>query len=132
MPAIWLALKSRADYNGDVTPADSIHDERLVLHEIEQDRHIIRAIAAVDIYSAPEFAAEVATAAQASTIVVDLSSCRYMDSRGVEVLLRARMTYGERFRVVTRPQSGVDRLLRVLQFDRHVPMFSSLNEARSR
>jgi anti-anti-sigma factor len=102
----------------------------LVLHEVEEDRHVIRVISAVDIYAAPQFASEVTAASDAPLILIDLTSCRYMDSRGVDVLLRAHREYGQRFRVITRPESGVDRLLRALKFDRHVAMFGSVDEAR--
>jgi anti-anti-sigma factor len=105
------------------------HD--LVTHHIENGCHVLRVIAEIDVYEAARFEAEVAKAADASRVVVDLTACRFMDSSGFHVLWRASNSYGERLRIVTKPGSIPDRALRVLKIDARVQMFTSLDDART-
>jgi len=46
-------------------------------------------------------------------IFADLSNCRYMDSTGLAVLVRAKKNFGEKFSVAVEPGSNLDRLLKL-------------------
>jgi anti-anti-sigma factor len=103
----------------------------LVTHCIEDGCHVLGVVAEIDICESPQFETEVAKAANADRIVVDLTDCHYMDSSGFHVLSRASKLYGDRLRLVATPGSAVDRVLRVLQIDTHVATFTSVDDART-
>ncbi len=71
----------------------------------------------VDYASAPVFAAAIdqATAA-APTVVVDLCECPFMDSAGLQVLIRAQKP-GLRLAVTCMPEGAVARLIEIAARD---------------
>jgi|GEM_PF-5540287 len=46
-------------------------------------------------------------------ILADLSNCRYMDSTGLAVLVRAKKHFGEKFSVVVELDGNIERLLKI-------------------
>ena len=46
-------------------------------------------------------------------IFADLTNCRYMDSTGLAVLVRAKRNFGEKFSVGVEPDSNLERLLKL-------------------
>jgi len=46
-------------------------------------------------------------------IFADLTNCRYMDSTGLAVLVRAKKNFGEKFSVGVEPGSNVERILKL-------------------
>ncbi|MFN2529282.1 MAG: STAS domain-containing protein [Candidatus Baltobacteraceae bacterium] len=46
-------------------------------------------------------------------ILANLSNCRYMDSAGLAVLVRAKKNFGEKFSVALESDSNLERLLKI-------------------
>jgi len=72
--------------------------------------------------------------ASANRVVVNLRSSEYVDSTGIRALLMMQKSLesarGE-LRLVVQPGSRVERVIRLLQLERHLSMFESESEALS-
>lgn len=112
------------ELNGSGHGADYVHEI------IDAEAHILYVFAQVDIYEAPRFEAEMGKLNGARRIVVDLTQCRYMDSSGIAVLVRAYKTLGDRLRVVAPAGSQIDRVLRITEINKVIPISATVEEAR--
>jgi len=113
-----------------VQGASSVGLATLVVHDVEEGAHVLHVVGEIDVYTAPEFEAEVAKAPSAGLVIVDLTPCRYMDSSGFHVLWRAAKAYGDRLRIAVVPGTGVNRVLHLMQLDSVTRVFPSVDEAR--
>ncbi len=92
-------------------------DETATFYLVEDEIPVVVVEAEVDFASAPVFAAALdqATAA-APTVVVDLSECPFMDSSGLQVLLKAQKP-GIRLALTCVPDGSVARLIDIAARD---------------
>ena len=86
----------------------------------------------LDLASAPTFRAQlVEDGNSANAVLIDLGNLRYLDSSGINVFLDANAAFsrsGRRFALVG-PSPAVRRILSVLELERLIPTFDSLDEA---
>lgn len=88
-------------------------------------------IGEIDIYTAPQFEAEVAKGyAAPGHVIVDLRSCRYIDSSAITTLHRANRQSGGKLRIVVDNDCNVKRILDVTQIEKVVPVYSNVEDAR--
>lgn len=65
-------------------------------------------------------------------VVLDLRTADYLDSQGVRALLRLQdglRAAGGELRLVCRPGSSVERVLRLLQLEEAFPVFTGVQDA---
>lgn len=90
-----------------------------LVYESSEDAEIVRVYGEVDIRSADEFGAAILAAyVPDRAITIDLSSCRYVDSSALAVLIRVRERCGEQVRLLIQDHSNVARLLDIVDFGR--------------
>jgi anti-anti-sigma factor len=81
----------------------------------------------VDFANAPEFAKRLeALAGNAEWIVVDLAPCRYIESKGWDVLVNTRRAIAS---VVIPAESPIRRFAEILSIDKFVPISATVDEA---
>jgi len=92
-------------------------DDKAAFYVVEDEIPVVVVENEVDFASAPVFAAALdqATAA-APTVVVDLSECPFMDSSGLQVLLKAQKP-GIRLALTCVPDGSVARLIDIAARD---------------
>jgi len=86
----------------------------------------------VDVLTAPEFEeaiaeAAVVHAASGGAVTINFTRCRYLDSSGLAVLVRARRRLGSYLNVLVKPRSMISRVLNITSLDR---VFNVVTELR--
>ncbi|GAC1496462.1 MAG: hypothetical protein NVS1B2_16870 [Vulcanimicrobiaceae bacterium] len=86
----------------------------------------------VDLSNYRRFDEAIHMASQDGThVIVSLEACRFMDSHGLDVLLRARKRLSDRLHIVASPESYVHRLLQIAHLDDLALPFPSMAPASS-
>jgi anti-anti-sigma factor len=86
----------------------------------------------LDIATVGELRDPVADALEGSAVILDLSGLEFIDSMGLWTLVRLckrALKSGYRFAIVHGSHSQVERIFELTDLDRHLPLFSSLEEA---
>lgn len=85
--------------------------------------HVIRIIGEADLSTVPDLEAALErAAAEAESIVLDLSACRYFDSSVIEILVRAAKRWNDRFTIVIPSDSRLRRILAMCDLDDVLPV----------
>ena len=92
-------------------------DDSTAFHVLDEEVPVVIAEEEVDYASAPVFAAAIDQATAASpSVVVDLTECPFMDSSGLQVLLKAQKP-GLRIVLSCPPDGAVARLIEIAARD---------------
>jgi len=101
--------------------------ESSVVRESRPLVEIVHVFGEIDLASVAGLSAAIDAAAEASTtVIVDLTPCRYIDSTTLSALIRANQLYAGRFLVVVPPGGLVHRLLSISSLLEHLPVIASL------
>ena len=102
-----------------------------VEHRDEGVDHVVTVNGEIDIYTSPQFEAELGKGYGApGHVIVDLRNCRYIDSSAITTLHRASRQCGGKLRLVVDSQCNVKRILDVTQIEKVVPVYSNIEDAR--
>jgi|SRR5579862_762066 len=103
----------------------------IVVHDdiASADAHVVHVFDEIDIDNSKDLEAEIMGTDARQFIVIELSDCRYMDSSGITVLMRAYRHFGERLRIVVGLRSNVGRVISMLGLHGVLPLADSLEEA---
>jgi anti-anti-sigma factor len=91
------------------------------------DRVVVRVDGDLDLASADAFEEALAPVASAPHVVIDLSSCTFLDSAGIRVIAATARQAPRVSVVATDP--GVVRVLEITAVDTMVPVHASLQDA---
>jgi anti-sigma B factor antagonist len=100
------------------------------IEEFGPGGHVLRVFGDVDFPNAPAFEAAVreVSAAVRDVLTIDLTECRYFDSSGITVLVRAHKTLGHRMRLLVLRDSIVFRIMQIANLDRLFTVVSALQQ----
>lgn len=102
-----------------------------VVHDDQGPDHVVVVKGEIDIYTSPEFEAELSKAYAAQRhVILDLRECRYIDSSAISALHRANRQCGGRLRIVIDDDCNVKRILDITQIDKVVPVHSTVEDAQ--
>ena len=65
-------------------------------------------------------------AAGGATVIVNFARCRYLDSSGLTVLLRAHKRYGAAFVVLVKPRTVIARVVQITRLDHVLTVITEL------
>ncbi len=102
------------------------HDDYVqfaAIREVAQYGHVLHVFGDVDVLTAGEFeeAIDDAVLLQGSaggTVTINLTKCRYLDSSGLAVLVRARRRLGSELQILVKAKTMISRLMHITAFDR--------------
>lgn len=96
-----------------------------------EDALVVRVSGDLDLATSPRFSDALAAAPATRRVVIDLTSCTFLDSSGVRALVQAarKIPEGERRVDVVAGSPAILRILEITGVDRMVPVHRSLEEA---
>lgn len=103
----------------------------VVVESVSEGARLVRVRGELDLATAPELEAALVASDAEAGLVVDLSSCTFVDSTSVRVLLelaRERASNGGRTAVVA-SDPGVLRVLEITALDRLLPIYQTADDA---
>lgn len=98
---------------------------------VENGYDVVRVHGECDLYTSPALAATLAESDKAAHRIVDFSDCLFVDSSVVAVLIRALKETTGTLRVVVDGKSSIAKVFTITHLDQLVPLYSSLDEAKS-
>jgi anti-sigma B factor antagonist len=102
-----------------------------VVHEDHGPDHVVVVKGEIDIYTAPQFEAELSKGyATPRHVIIDLRECRYIDSSAISTLHRANRKCGGRLQIVIDSDCNVKRILDITQIDKVIPTHETVEDAR--
>ncbi|MGH7659303.1 MAG: STAS domain-containing protein [Vulcanimicrobiaceae bacterium] len=100
-------------------------------HSLENGYDVVRVHGECDLYASPSLAAKLAESDDTAHRIVDFSECLFVDSSVIAVLIRALKERSGTLRVVVDGKSSIARIFTITHLDQLVPIFSTLDEAKS-
>lgn len=97
----------------------------------ENGYDVVRVYGECDIYSSPSLASKLAESDRAAHRIVDFSDCIFVDSSVIAVLIRSLKETTGTLRVVVDGNSPIAKVFTITHLDQIVPVFSTLDEAKS-
>lgn len=98
---------------------------------VENGYDVVRVHGECDISSSPALAAKLAESDKAAHRIVDFSDCRFVDSSVIAVLIRSLKESTGSLRVVVDGKSSIAKVFTITHLDQLVPVYSSLDAAKS-
>jgi anti-anti-sigma factor len=90
--------------------------------EVVDNGHMLHVFGDADLCEAEDFAAAIdQAAADGDPVLVNLTKCRYIDSSGLSVLIRASKRYGTQLRLLIAEDSIIARIVRLTSLDGIIP-----------
>lgn len=90
--------------------------------EVVDNGHMLHVFGDVDLCEAEDFATAIdEAAADGDPVLVNLTKCRYMDSSGLSILIRANKRYGTQLRLIIAENSIIARIVRLTSLDGVIP-----------
>jgi len=102
-----------------------------VRHHTGRSPYVLEVLGDIDIFTAPEFSAALELAHAAPRVIVDLSSCGYIDSTGISTLFRWQESTGGKLRLVVAQDHKIRRILHVTRVDSFIDIFPSIEAAKA-
>jgi anti-anti-sigma factor len=100
-------------------------------HSLENGYDVVRVHGECDIYTSPSLASKLAEGDRTAHRIVDFSDCIFVDSSVVVVLIRALKESTGTLRVVAGGNSSIAKVFTITHLDQLVPVYSTLDEAKS-
>jgi anti-anti-sigma factor len=98
--------------------SDDRYPQFSTVRRLDGDMQVLQVFGDVDLATSPEFAAVISgSIAAGKQLTIDLTTCRYIDSSGLTVLILARRRFGARLCVLVKSRTIVARLLQTTDFD---------------
>lgn len=109
-----------------------MHDAHLSLStETSEGLAVVRVAGDFDLSTVAAFEAELASSVTAGLVAVELSGCTFLDSSGLQTLVRAHRRVAEAGGrlVLVAPSAPARRVLAIATLDRFIPVAATLEEA---
>lgn len=106
----------------DVTPF-------VAIHETLPNAEVLHVFGDADIATAAEFETSINDIDSSLPLIVDLTECRFIDTTAIAVLIRAFKRLGNMFRIITTPQSHIERVLKITHMPSIMSVTATLEES---
>ena len=103
--------------------------ELIFVHEPCGDAAILHVFDEVDVATADQLRAAIASVETAGPVIIDLRECRFIDSSVLSVFVRSYRTLGRRLRIVVSEGSHIRRVFAVTGLIETLGVVSTLDEA---
>ena len=104
-------------------------DELSITHRTLDGAELISVAGELDVATAPELALRIeALTDSARPLIIDLTDVLFIDSSGLHALFSEAVSTSRLLLVC--PPGNVKRVLDIVNIDKAIPVFSTLNEAR--
>lgn len=95
------------------------------VHEVVDGQDFIYVLGEIDIACSQEFADDIWSRSDSDGLTVDLSTCTYLDSSCLNVLIRAKRLFGDRLQVIVPPDARIRRIFEITGLERHLEIVAS-------